>query len=75
MAAMVRAGGVGWMRGSRCPTELMDLSKEWMALNENLCVCKRECVCARMHVCHFQIFILLFFLLTSDTFVRYEISS
>lgn len=46
-AAMVRAGGVGWMRGSRCPTELMDLSKEWMALNENLCVCKRECVCAR----------------------------
>lgn len=73
---MVRAGGVGWMRGSRCPTELMDLSKEWMALNENLCVCKRECVCVRARArLPFSKFYLALFLLTSDTFVRYEISS
>lgn len=37
------------MRGSRCPTELMDLSKEWPALNENLCLrlCARARVCER----------------------------
>lgn len=42
---MVQAGGAGWMRGSRCPTDLMDLSKEWMAVNENLC----SCLCVPAH--------------------------
>lgn len=46
------------MRGSRCPTELMDLSKEWMALNENLYLC----LCASAHGCYFQILSSSFFI-------------